>query len=612
MSEDHKFFFDSLGRQMAAISLILLIVFMPVFSADYVFFDEYKEILANPLIAAPLDFESLLDIFSTFEANQYTPLSLMSFWLEYNFAGFNSALSHSINLFLHIIAACFLLSLLNLLIGPGKSAFFTVLIWAVHPLQVESTAWVLERRNLLYGAFYFASLLYYVKFSISKDSRNLLAACFFMLLSGFAKTLAFFLPFSWLMIDCLRQRQITMGLIREKAAAFVISLFLLGLLLGGAGGSITGSGTGLLHWQMAAYNICFYIAKTLIPVKLSSTLEIHASTQAAFVYGPMYLFTVLLIFGFASYKNRLFAFAAAFYFFHILPLSGLIRVGYKFYAVLHFMYVPLLGLILALLAIVKELSVKENFRKIKLPVAIFASIFLALLSYQHSLIWQDSEKLFNYSLELDPDNRFARNQLAVFFEQAKRYEEAVKHFQELKNRYPDFFGGYYGIGRIMLKLQQPAVALVMLNKAVEFNQKRYDIPFDRGQALLLLGRFSEAEADMSVSLNFKVTVPALFLRSEARRRQGKYDEALDDLKLVIESSSVDITARLAKVEILSEKMLLCDAFNELIILFDLNKGEETFLSRFLLTLATPDLETALKRFLPFRSFISHKLGWYPL
>lgn len=612
MNDFFKLFFSCKRRQMAAISLILTIVFLPVFSADYVFFDEYKEILANPLISAPLDFVSLVDIFSTFEANQYTPLSLMSFWLEYNFAGFNSVLSHSINLLLHIIAAGFLLSMLNLLLGAGKPAFFVTLIWAVHPLQVESTAWVLERRNLFYGCFYFASVFYYLRFSISKEPKNMAFACFFMLLSGFAKTLAFFLPFTWLMIDWLRKRPVAKELIQEKAGAFVISLFLLVLLFSGAGESITGSGTGMLHWKMAAYNICFYIAKTILPVSLSPTLEIHASTQAAFSYGPLYLCIVLLISGFAAYKNRLFAFAVLFYLFHIIPLSGLIRVGYKFYAVLHFMYIPLLGLILALLAIVREFSIKENLRAVKLSVAVLVSLVLAMLSYNNALIWQNSEKLFNYALELDPDNRFARNQLAVFFEQNKRYEEAVKHFQELKNRYPEFFGGYYGIGRIMMKLQQPAAALAMLNKAVELNQKRYDIPFDRGQTLLLLGRFSEAEADLSASLEYKKTIPAFFLRSEARRRQGKYEEALDDLKTVIDNSPYDISVRLANVEILLEKTLIYDALNELIILFQQNKGEENFLLRFFQTLATPDLKTALKRMLPFRSYIRYKLGWYPL
>lgn len=604
-------FFSSTHRQLVAISLILMIVYLPVFSADYVFFDEHKEILANPLIAAPLSLKGLYEIFTSFEANQYTPLSILSFWIEYNFFGFNSAVSHTVNLLLHILAACTLLLLLNLLIGTGKIACFAALIWGIHPMQVESAAWVLERRNLLYGFFYFASILWYLKFSLAPDRKNMSLACLFMLLSGLAKTLAFTLPFTWLMIDWLKGRTLSMNLIKEKLAAFLVAALLLWLLLTGAGGGISGSGAAMLHWRMASYNICFYLAKTILPVGLSPTFEIHAATEGAFNYGPVYLVATILACVVISLQSRLFAFGIAFYFFHILPLSGFIRVGYKFYAVLHFMYVPLLGVILASAAFFKYLSGSDKLRSCRLPAAVFFCVVLGFMSYQHAIIWQNTENLFSYSLKLDPDNRFARNQLAVFFENNGRFEEAATHFQELKNRYPDFFGGYYGLGRILMKIREPVAALSMLDKAVELGQKRYDIPFDRGQTLLLLGRFKEAENDLSQALELKISLPAYFLRSEARRRQGRYADAVDDLEMVIKSEPLDLNARFARVEILFEMMYLSAALHELLFMLEQNGCMADFAAQLHKLLTTPDVKAVAVRMLPFRNIVRANLGWYP-
>jgi len=611
MTEYSNAFFNCTRRKLIVIALILLVIYLPVFSADYVLFDEYKEILENNLILAPLSFSGLYEIFTSFEANQYTPLSILSFWIEYNFFGFNSAVSHSVNLFLHILGTCCVLCLLNLLLGPGKTAFFVALIWGIHPLQVESVAWVLERRNLLYGLFYFSSILWYLKFSLAPDRKKMTMACLLMILSGLSKTLAFTIPFTWLMLDWLRIRALNMTLIKEKLAAFIIAAFLLWLLLTGARGSITGSGTSMLHWRMASYNICFYLAKAVLPVGLSPTFEIHAATEVAFNYGPVYLILLVILCLAVGRRSRLFTFAMAFYFFHILPLSGLIRVGYNFYAVLHFMYLPLLGVILAVVSLFKDYCISEKFRELRLAIVIILCAAFAFMSYQHSLIWQNTEVLFNHSLKLDPDNRFARNQLAVFFESNARLYEAAVHFQELKNRYPDFFGGHYGLGRVLLKVGEPAAAIIMLDRAAELNNDRPDLPFDRGQTLLLLGRFAEAESNLSRSLELQSSLTGYFLRSEARRHLGRYSDAVEDLEMVIAGAELDLNVRLSKIEILTEKMYLPAALYEFFSMLELSGKTNDFAAQLHKILTSTDLKAAAVRWLPFRGIARSNFGWYP-
>jgi hypothetical protein len=180
--------------QIPALFLVCLITYSSVFVADYVHFDEHVEILDNHLITAPFSAASLWKILVSFEANQYTPLSLISFWVEYNLAGFNSTLSHLLGFVLHFLCVLLVYDLSRELLNDAAKAVMAAAIWAVHPLQVETVAWVLERRNILFGLFYLASLSAYCRFIKSRKSGLLLMACVFMHVSGLAKTIEFMLP----------------------------------------------------------------------------------------------------------------------------------------------------------------------------------------------------------------------------------------------------------------------------------------------------------------------------------------------------------------------------------------------------------------------------------
>ncbi len=596
----------------AILWLVIIISFSPGLSADYVFFDEHVDILANPLIRAPFSVGALKNIFSSYVSNQYTPLTIASFWVEYNIFGFNTTVSHLINLFLHLLAASVVFHLTSIIGCSKKLAFLVAICWAIHPIQAETVVWVLERRNLLFGLFFFASLAAYDRFAVSGESRWMMVASIFMLISGLAKSLAFLLPLNWLLLDRLASRKMDARSLLSKLPGILVAVVLVSFLFSGVKNRQFSDVSDLM-FKRATYNLAFYVAKTVLPINLSPIYEDDGSEMEIFEFGPLWFFVLLSVFIWLGLKNRLLAFSIMFYLLNIMPLSGLIQVGYRFWAALHFLYVPLYGLVL--LAALSFKTLIKKYPKAWLwwamnAAAVLIVIALLAISYQHSLIWRDSQTLFDYCLKHDPRGRFARNQLAVFLEYRGRFPEAIKHFEQLIDHYPDFFGGYYGIGRINMKMKNYPVALNWLNKAVERNQKRADMHQDRGQVFLMTGHPEKAIEDFSQAIEYVKLSRAFFLRALAYRNTGKYDPAMDDLRFYLSKQPHDLSARLTMLEILFESGNWSSGTTGVLQLLSEASVSISLREAVFVALTTPDLLSVLKRMFPFRSYFRHNSGWF--
>ncbi len=532
--------------------LLIMLSFVSVPGFDYLSFDEDQVILKNPLITAPLGFEGLLDIFTSLATNQYSPLSILSFWVEYNLFGFNSSISHLINLLLHLICATVVYLLAVEITSHKPAAWLIAAGWALHPIQVETVAWVLERRNLMHALFYFASMLAYMRFQRSGSPGHMRIAVAMMLLSGLAKTLAFIQPLSWLILDFLEKRPLTKDLVKEKFPALLLALALFLTTFLAAQQEFQPGDKSSLNFRAAAGSVVFYSEKTFFPAELSATYELNRLNPGTEGISLAAVLLFFLLFAVAGWCNRAAAAGILFFFVHLAPMSGLVRVGYNFYAALHFMYVPLLGLIAATVALAAKAGHRIRATAVFQYAGFLLVFLLAALSFQHSQIWKNTGTLFEHSLQLDPVNRFARNQLAVYYETAGRNDEASGHFKKLIDEYPDFFGGYYGLARIYSAQGHTDKALEMFAQAVRLNDGRGGILNDYGRLLQRLRRYREAEEAFFKSLELEPGRTALLLRAEARRGRGNYPGATADLTMLIYSQPGNLSYRLARIETLFE------------------------------------------------------------
>jgi tetratricopeptide (TPR) repeat protein len=539
-------------RSLLVLWLLVVIVYFPVLQADYVAFDEEKEILGSAEITAPLDFASLKHIFTSFTANQYTPLSIFSHWLEYNLVGFNSTFSHLVSLLLHLGAASAVFYMALSIFGSQGAALLAAAFWAIHPLQVDSVAWVLERRNLLFGMFFFASMMFYCRFTDHQTRSDLVLACICLVLSGLAKTLAFYLPFFWLLIDWIKKRPVSFSLIREKAFAWVVSAVFVCLLFTAAWDGVPKENERLLKWNNAFYAISFYAGKFLVPSGLTATFEENASTTGIFVAGSRYFVLLLTVLVLIAWQRRIAAVGAVFYLCSIIPLSGLIRVGYPFYVSCHFVYVALWGLIMSGGCVVFDIHRRTRNSFLLLLLVCWLAC-LALISHRHTWIWQNSITLFEHSLEIDPDGKFSRYQLAGALVKNRQLDPAEKHYEELIRRHPGFYAGYNGLGLILSNRGEYERAMQLFNQALKIEPDDAVTRRNRGMLRFAMKDPAGAEDDFSVSLqqepeNFKTR----FLRAELRAREGRYALAIEDLEIIAAELPQDISPRLRLFELLLE------------------------------------------------------------
>jgi len=207
--------------------LVVLVAFSPAFSNQFTNWDDPVYVTDNPLIRS-LDWSSIASMFSIGTITQihhYVPLVLLSYSIEYQLAGPNPAVFHGTNVVLHGIGAILVFWIVFQLSESLSFSLFVALLFAVHPLRVESVAWVTERKDMLSGVTFFGALLAYV-FYLRRNKKKL-----FLLLSGvlflcslLSKAMAMSFPFVMLLVDYLRGRKLDKQSILEKIPFFALSI----------------------------------------------------------------------------------------------------------------------------------------------------------------------------------------------------------------------------------------------------------------------------------------------------------------------------------------------------------------------------------------------------
>lgn len=600
----------ALPRLLVMILIAAFCAFFPTLSGQYLHFDDHTSIIGNPIVHQPFGWQGLKNVFTTTTDNQYTPLSILTFWFEKNTIGLVSEFSRTINLLLHLACVVFVFLFSRSLTGKADLALAAAALFAVHPLQVESVAWVLGRRTLLFGLFLFASLYFYVKYTDSKQSRWLWISCLFVFLSGLSKSLAFLAPICFFIIDWYKQRKDFKQLFREKVPLLVISCLIITLLAVTVSGSIPLQRKSGSPFKIAAYAISFYIAKTLMPTNLSFFYEESPEMQSWFNLGFYFLFGVMVVFAIFFHKSRLAKAGFIFFLLNIAPLSGVLQVGYHFYAGMHFMYVPIWGLIITLAWLWHEKLFKKHF---KTAVAIASAVVFIciILTFQYATIWQSSFSLFEHALKINPNLLFPRNQLIYAMSRAGRHEESAPHSRELIARHPDFFLGYNSLAYYYQVCEDYENALKYFNKTLQLNATREGIIRNRGEVLLRLHRYAEAERDFTTVIKGE---PALYilaqsheLRAEARRLQGKYQAAYEDhVTNMGFYSSPPIRMKYARINNDFERARLDLILWQLVIAIEKTDFYETMITMLSNSISTTgnNLQLAISGMIPFRNLVT--------
>ncbi len=394
--------------------------FLPTLRHDFVNWDDPKNITENENLLQVGQGQpwgtTIHNIFDFEKGNvigNYNPLPILTFAMEKSLNGgeFSPALSHFTNLLLHLLTVFFVMKLLWGM-GIGRWGVFAGgLLFGIHPMRVESVAWATERKDVLFAVFFFAALVYYVKWLKQEErAENRMGTYAIMillaLLSGFSKVQAVTLPLSMLALDFWFRRPLSFKLILEKTPFWLISLAI-GLInihtlkvQGSTDDSITNYNF-LDRLCIGAYSFCTYVYKAVLPTPMSP-LYAYPKHLPWMVYAAPVGFLVAAAGVWWAWKKglRMWVFGAAFFFFNVMFLLQIFAAGQGFLAD-RFTYVAYFGFFAIAAYYVDVFSKREN-TKSAVPVAVgIAALVYGIWTFRQVGIWKDGYTLWTHVISLD-------------------------------------------------------------------------------------------------------------------------------------------------------------------------------------------------------------------
>jgi protein O-mannosyl-transferase len=551
---------------------ITALCYLGSFSTELVNWDDMPNITENKNLARVGQgqtwgetFRLIFDLQTGNVIGNYNPLPILTFAIEKVASGgeFNEdmfRMIHINNLILHLLVVFFAFRCLVLLgFGPW-GAFVGALLMGIHPMRVESVAWATERKDVLFGAFYFAALEAYIRSvkAIPNGRANLylLLSILLGILALFSKVQAVTLVVSMLVVDYWLRREWSMRIVTEKLILFAasIAMGLANIYTLNSQGSTDDSATGYSFIDrlcIACWSFCVYVYKLVIPYPMSP-LYPYPKPIPSHIYASPILFIAFWVLIFLLWRrgSRIAVFASLFFFLNVAPVLQLFGAGQGYLAD-RFTYVPYFGFFALAAWAYHQYGQRESTGTlVKIIAGLFLTVF-AYLTVQQVKIWQNGETLWSHVLPFQYDKEKGRyvNSLPFWNRGQYRrekgdYDRALADYTEaikVTDKDPDLFISrgktYFDLaargGAQSSALNQKAIE--DYTKAVErATEKKTDgklseALINRGAAFGMAGRAQEALNDLNQGIKVNPdNKNGYFNRSILHFQTQQYDKAIED------------------------------------------------------------------------------------
>lgn len=416
------------------ILIITFIAYIPALNAGFVNWDDGDYVGDNPLIK---DFARLPDLLTTSVQGNHHPLTMFSLAINYAISGDNAWSYHLFNLIFHLIN-CFLVYKLAFKLSNGNSliAFITSLLFGIHPLHVESVAWVSERKDVLYTLFFLASHITYTKYLDTKIKKQYWLTLVFLILSLLSKPAAVIFPVSLLSIDIIRNRKINFRLLLEKIPFFIPAI-IIGLITVFAQkevGATTGDPFGTMkNILFGFYGLLMYFVKLVLPFNQSAFYPfppINTGLPPIYYIAPLFALLLAGLFFYGLKKHKAISFGISFYVINLVLVLQVFSVGSAIIAE-RYTYVPYIGIFFIFGYLLNNLF-KTDTKKayyVLTPVA----ILLTVLTFLQTQNWKDGATLWDSVIKVNPSSRAFSARATLFRRDANNLRDEAERLKAQNN-----------------------------------------------------------------------------------------------------------------------------------------------------------------------------------
>ena len=541
---------------------LTFIAYIPALKAGLVNWDDPDYVSNNPMIRNISNLEMLL---KTPIQGNYHPLTVLSLAINYSISGFDAWSYHLLNLLFHL-CNCYLVFRLALILSRNNLtiAFTTSLLFGIHPMHVESVAWVSERKDVLYSLFFLAGLISYTKYVDSGSKKQYGLTILLLVLSLLSKPAAVIFPVVLFCIDLLRNRKFNLGLMAEKIPFFILA-FAMGLLTFTAQkekGAIEATEIFDLSTRMLMgfYGIMMYFVKLIFPVNLSPFYPyapINEKLPAVYYIAPFFSLLLIALVFYSLKRNRVIAFGILFYIANLLLVLQFMPVGSAIIAE-RYTYLPYIGIFYILGWLIDRYAKGNLLRSyyFNIPIA----IILAILTFKQCGIWFNSATLWDHAIKTQPSARAYINRGLLYKEEKNYtaaiqfYDEAIKinvadheayanrgnvyfelnkldlaaaDYKKARQIKPDYVTANDNLGALFGMRRQYDSALVYFNNAVAINPRYANSYKNRALVYLELNRTEESATDFNKYLELIPNDPDIMnMVGVCYRNLARYKEAV--------------------------------------------------------------------------------------
>lgn len=493
------------------ITLLILVIYWPVQHFPFIDYDDniyvYENVaMQQPDLTAFLKW-ALMDV----HAGHWHPLTWLSHRFDWGLFGSMAGGHHWTNVLLHIANALFLFWLLHLATGEMERSALVALLFAIHPLNVESVAWIAERKNVLSTVFGLSTLIFYVRYTRKPAFGTYLPVLVLFALGLMTKPMLVTLPVLMLLWDYWPLGRLTgkadggaeqvrriWRLVYEKMPLLGLSLAsaAIAILAAQGGGALRSYEAFPLDVRLmnAVESYVRYLIKTVWPVDLAFYYPYPESFSVAMVLLSAVLLVVLTLYALQKRRERPTWIVGWFwYLIALLPVIGLVQVGFQAMAD-RYAYWPLIGLLLIACWSIPDAWFRSSRKRITFLVVALLILILSAGTAQQVAYWQDNKTLARHALVVTERNHIAHLMMGNALDREGNRAGAAAHYVLALEAKPDYAEAMNNLGNLYFATARYEEAGTYYRLAVAHNPRNVRAKNNLGVVLLLQGQKTEAAA----------------------------------------------------------------------------------------------------------------------
>ncbi len=592
------------------LALVTIAVFWQVGSCDFISYDDLDYVRNNEHVRTGLTGENIIWAFTKSHASNWHPVTWVSHMLDCQLFGMDPGGHHLTNLFLHVANTLLLFAVLKRMTGAVWRSVFVAAAFAIHPLHIESVAWVSERKDVLSTLFWILTMGAYLGYVNRPSKGRYVLVLLVFGLGLMAKPMLVTLPLVLLLLDYWplgrfqktshhvdtgrTQEGIFGHLLLEKVPLLLLSAGSCAItyFVQQKGGSVTAVSaiSPAMRISNAVFSYAKYIGKMIWPSRLAVFYP-HPGGKLPLwmvVLVAMLLFAISIWVIKLAKKRGYLTVGWFWYIITLLPVIGIVQVGSQAMAD-RYTYIPLTGLFIIIAWGLADISTKWPYRKVMLTIlSVTVLSAMAIASRLQVRHWRNSVTIFEHALKVTDDNYVAYSSLAgQLYEESKidqaiayhyqalqikpsylpahislgqmlfetgRYAEAVQHYAKALQIKPDNPAAYKNMGNVLLRQGKAREAIEKYQQVLRLLPDNAEVYNDIGTAFGQEGKLDQAITHFRKALAIEPEFAnAHYSLGYALRRQNKLDEAVIHLKNTIELDPNHASAYLVLGQILSQQ-----------------------------------------------------------